>query len=51
MRNRRSRMRTWIGVACALLTNHVHPDGPDRPRLRAFRARFHDAVAEGLEIG
>jgi serine-type D-Ala-D-Ala carboxypeptidase len=38
-------------VACALLTNHVHPRGPDRPRLKAFRARFHDAVAEALGIG
>lgn len=38
------------GVACALLTNHVHPDGPDKARLRAFRARFHDAVAEALGI-
>ena len=37
-------------VACALLTNHVHPGGPDRPRLRAFRARFHDVVAEALGI-
>ena len=43
----------WIDLdrelACALLTNHVHPDGPDKPRLKAFRARFHDAVAE--EVG
>ena len=42
----------WIDrdaeVVCALLTNHVHPDGPDKPRLRAFRAAFHDAVAESL---
>ncbi len=37
-------------VVCALLTNHVHPDGPDRPRLRAIRAAFHDAVAEALGI-
>ncbi len=37
-------------VVCALLTNHVHPRGADRPRIRAFRARFHDAVAEGLGI-
>ncbi len=33
-------------LACALLTNHVHPDGSDRERIRAFRARFHDAVAD-----
>ena len=39
-----------LGLSCALLTNHVHPAGPDRPRLHAFRARFHDAVAEGLGI-
>ncbi len=37
-------------LVCALLTNHVHPDGPDRPLLRSFRARFHDAVAEGLGL-
>ncbi len=36
------------GIACALLTNHVHPDGPDKARLKALRTRFHDAVAEGL---
>jgi CubicO group peptidase (beta-lactamase class C family) len=35
-------------LACALLTNHVHPRGGDRARVQAFRARFHDAVAEGL---
>ena len=35
-------------VACALLTNHVHPDGPDKVRLKALRARFHDTVAEAL---
>ncbi|GEJ55870.1 serine hydrolase domain-containing protein [Anaeromyxobacter diazotrophicus] len=38
-------------LVCALLTNHVHPAGPDRPRLKALRARFHDAVAAGLGIG
>jgi serine-type D-Ala-D-Ala carboxypeptidase len=38
------------GVACGLLTNHVHPDGPDKVRLKAFRARFHDTVAEALGI-
>ncbi|MFL5262286.1 MAG: serine hydrolase domain-containing protein [Anaeromyxobacteraceae bacterium] len=37
-------------VVCALLTNHVHPDGADRARMRAFRATFHDAVAEALGI-
>ncbi|HVI74783.1 MAG TPA: serine hydrolase domain-containing protein [Anaeromyxobacteraceae bacterium] len=37
-------------VACALLTNHVHPDGPDKARLKEFRARFHDTVAEALGI-
>lgn len=36
-------------LACALLTNHVHPDGPDKPRLKAFRARFHEAIAD--EVG
>jgi CubicO group peptidase (beta-lactamase class C family) len=44
----------WIDldreVVCVLLTNHVHPSGPDKARLHAFRARFHDAVAEGLGI-
>lgn len=35
-------------LACALLTNHVHPDGSDRERIRAFRGRFHDAVAGAL---
>jgi serine-type D-Ala-D-Ala carboxypeptidase len=37
-------------VVCALLTNHCHPAGSDKPRIRAFRARFHDAVAESLGI-
>jgi len=37
-------------VVCALLTNHVHPDGADKQRINAFRARFHDAVAQGLGI-
>jgi len=44
----------WIDVdrevVCALLTNHVHPAGRDQPRINAFRARFHDAVAEALAI-
>ena len=38
-------------VVCVLLTNHVHPDGPQRERLRNFRARFHDAVAEAIGVG
>ncbi len=46
----------WIdldaGLVCALLTNHVHPGGTsDRPRMRAFRQRFHDAVAEAVGAG
>ncbi len=46
----------WIdldaGLVCALLTNHVHPGGAsDRPRIRAFRQRFHDAVGEALGVG
>jgi CubicO group peptidase (beta-lactamase class C family) len=45
----------WVdldaGVACALLTNHVHPGGADRERLRLYRRRFHDAVAGALGIG
>jgi CubicO group peptidase (beta-lactamase class C family) len=45
----------WIdldaGIVCALLTNHTHPAGvADKARIRAFRQRFHDAVAEGLGI-
>lgn len=39
------------GVVAVLLTNHVHPAGPDRARLLAFRRRFHDAVGEALGIG
>jgi CubicO group peptidase (beta-lactamase class C family) len=35
-------------LACALLTNHVHPGGSDRARIQSFRARFHDSVAEAL---
>ena len=39
-------------LVCALLTNHTHPAGvPDRLRIRAFRRRFHDAVADALGIG
>lgn len=45
----------WIDLdqelVCALLTNHCHPSGSDRARLNPFRARFHDAVAEALDIG
>lgn len=39
------------GLAAALLTNHVHPAGPDRQRLLALRRRFHDAAAGSLGIG
>jgi len=39
------------GLSMALLTNHVHPSGPDRSRLNAFRRRFHDAVAEAIGVG
>lgn len=45
----------WVdldaGVVCALLTNHVHPGGADKERMRLYRRRFHDAVAEALGIG
>ncbi|MGC3996656.1 MAG: serine hydrolase domain-containing protein [Anaeromyxobacter sp.] len=46
----------WVdldaGLVCALLTDHTHPGGvADRPRIRAFRQRFHDAVAADLGIG
>ncbi len=37
-------------VVCALLTNHVHPGGSDKARINAFRARFHDVVAEALSV-
>lgn len=45
----------WIdldaAVVCALLANHTEPGGrSDRPRIRAFRRRFHDAVAEELGL-
>ena len=33
----------------ALLTNRVHPTR-DNERIRAFRPRFHDAVADALHI-
>ena len=38
------------GVACALLTNHC-PRVGETADIRAFRRRFHDAVAEGVEGG
>ncbi len=37
-------------IVCALLTNQVHPAGGDKLSLKAFRARFHDAVAEDLGV-
>jgi serine-type D-Ala-D-Ala carboxypeptidase len=44
----------WIDldeeVVVALLTNRVHPSR-DNERIRAFRPRFHDAVAAALGIG
>jgi CubicO group peptidase (beta-lactamase class C family) len=44
----------WIDVerevVVALLTNRVHPTAANE-RIRAFRPRFHDAVAEALGIG
>jgi CubicO group peptidase (beta-lactamase class C family) len=39
------------GLVAVLLTNHVHPAGPDRARMLDLRRRFHDAVAEGLGLG
>jgi len=40
----------WIdldrGLSCALLTNHVHPDGRRPAEILALRQAFHDAVAE-----
>jgi CubicO group peptidase (beta-lactamase class C family) len=45
----------WIDldreVVVALLTNHCHPDGPDKPRMLEFRRAFHDEVADALGIG
>jgi CubicO group peptidase (beta-lactamase class C family) len=46
----------WVdldaGLVCALLTNHVHPSGiSDKARMRSFRQRFHDAVAEAVGVG
>ena len=44
----------WIDVerelVIVLLTNRVHPTA-ENERIRAFRPRFHDAVAEALGIG
>jgi CubicO group peptidase (beta-lactamase class C family) len=44
----------WIDldaeVVAVLLTNRVHPTR-DNERIRGFRPRFHDAVAEELGIG
>ncbi len=44
----------WIDpdaeVVAVLLTNRVHPTR-ENERIRAFRPRFHDAVAEALGIG
>jgi serine-type D-Ala-D-Ala carboxypeptidase len=43
----------WIDrdaeVVVALLTNRVHPSR-DNERIRAFRPRFHDVVAESLGV-
>ncbi len=43
----------WIDrnreVVVTLLTNRVHPS-PENERIRPFRPRFHDAVAEALGI-
>jgi len=40
----------WIdldrGLSCALLTNHVHPDGRRPAEILALRQAFHDAAAE-----
>jgi len=38
------------GLAVALLTNHVHPNGVDRGRILAYRRRFHDAVGEASGV-
>jgi CubicO group peptidase (beta-lactamase class C family) len=43
----------WIDldaeIVVALLTNRVHPSR-DNERIRAFRPRFHDVVAEALHV-
>ncbi len=42
----------WIDrdreLVCALLTNHVHPNGRKPGRILAARQAFHDAVAEAV---
>ena len=38
------------GLACVLLTNHVHPTGRRPAELLRFRQRFHDAVGEALGL-
>ena len=38
-------------LVAVLLTNHVHPVGPDKGRMLALRRRFHDEVAEGAGVG
>jgi len=37
-------------LVCVLLTNAVHPGGADKGRMKAFRARFHDAIAKALPV-
>jgi CubicO group peptidase (beta-lactamase class C family) len=37
-----------LGLSCALLTNHVHPDGRRPAEILALRQAFHDAVAEAV---
>ncbi len=37
-----------LGLSCALLTNHVHPDGRRPAEILALRQSFHDAVAEAV---
>jgi len=36
------------GLSCALLTNHVHPDGRRPAEILALRQGFHDAVSEAV---
>jgi CubicO group peptidase (beta-lactamase class C family) len=36
-------------LVAVLLTNHVHPVGPDKCRLLELRRRFHDAVAQAVQ--
>jgi CubicO group peptidase (beta-lactamase class C family) len=44
----------WIDIdrelVCVLLTNRVHPSRANQA-IKAFRPRFHDAVARGCELG